>query len=60
LADQEAVTTLRRPPVRHATVVRSDVGHTFEVFVAAIGAWWPVTQILACLARAVEPGEQAQ
>ena len=37
-----AVTTLRRPPVRQSTVVRSDVDHTFEVFVATIGTWWPV------------------
>jgi uncharacterized protein YndB with AHSA1/START domain len=36
------VTPLRRPPVRHATLVRSDIGHTFEVFVSSIGAWWPV------------------
>ncbi|MEO3859891.1 SRPBCC domain-containing protein [Acrocarpospora sp. B8E8] len=36
------VTPLRRPPVRQATLVRSDIDHTFEVFVAAIGAWWPV------------------
>ena len=30
-----------RPPVRQATTVRSDVEHTFEVFVREIGAWWP-------------------
>jgi hypothetical protein len=33
---------LRRPPVRQATTVRSDVGHTFDTFVRTIGAWWPV------------------
>ena len=36
------VTPLRRPPVRQSTVVRSDVNHTFEVFVRTIGTWWPV------------------
>lgn len=28
-------------PVRQATLVRSSVEHTFEVFVREIGAWWP-------------------
>jgi uncharacterized protein YndB with AHSA1/START domain len=36
------VTPLRRPPVRQSTVVRSDLEHTFEVFVRTIGIWWPV------------------
>jgi len=36
-----AVSTLRRPPVRKATTVRSDVGHTFDTFVRTIGVWWP-------------------
>ncbi|SNT57923.1 Activator of Hsp90 ATPase homolog 1-like protein [Streptosporangium subroseum] len=36
------VTPLRRPPVRQTTLVRSDVDHTFEVFVRSIGVWWPV------------------
>ncbi len=36
------VTRLRRPPVRQAMVVRSDIGHTFGTFVRTIGAWWPV------------------
>jgi uncharacterized protein YndB with AHSA1/START domain len=35
------VMPLRRPPVQ-STVVRSDVNHTFEVFVRTIGTWWPV------------------
>lgn len=35
------VRPLRRPPIRQATLVRSDVAHTFEVFVRDIGAWWP-------------------
>jgi hypothetical protein len=36
------VLPLRRPPIRQSTVVASDRAHTFEVFVATIGAWWPV------------------
>ena len=36
------VLPLRRPPIRQSTVVGSDRQHTFEVFVATIGAWWPV------------------
>ncbi|NEK56528.1 hypothetical protein GCU56_01390 [Geodermatophilus sabuli] len=36
------VLPLRRPPIRQSTVVGSDRAHTFEVFVATIGAWWPV------------------
>jgi len=41
------VTALRRPPVRQSTVVRSDVGHTFDTFVRTIGVWWPVTPFSA-------------
>jgi uncharacterized protein YndB with AHSA1/START domain len=41
-AEGTSAARLSRPPVRQATLVRSDIGHTFEVFVAAIGAWWPV------------------
>jgi uncharacterized protein YndB with AHSA1/START domain len=36
------VIALRRPPVRQATTVRSDVVHTFEAFVATIAQWWPL------------------
>ncbi len=36
------VLPLRRPPIRQSTVVASDRAHTFEVFVATMGAWWPV------------------
>jgi uncharacterized protein YndB with AHSA1/START domain len=36
------VTPLRPPPVRQSTLVRSDLQHTFEVFVRTIGIWWPV------------------
>jgi hypothetical protein len=31
-----------RPPISRATLVRSDVEHTFDVFVRTIGEWWPV------------------
>jgi uncharacterized protein YndB with AHSA1/START domain len=41
------VTPLRRPPVRQATLVRSDRAHTFDVFVRTIGVWWPVQPISA-------------
>jgi hypothetical protein len=55
------VTPLRRPPVRQSVVVRSDRSHTFGMFVATIGAWWPVTpfsagRILGHLAATI--GEQ--
>ncbi len=38
---QARVTDFRRPPVRKATVVRSDVTHTFDTLVRTIGVWWP-------------------
>lgn len=41
-ADTATVTTLRRPPIRQATMVRSTREHTFDVFVATIGQWWPL------------------
>ena len=41
------VTALRRPPVRQSVLVRSDRQHTFEVFVATIGTWWPVNPFSA-------------
>jgi uncharacterized protein YndB with AHSA1/START domain len=41
------VTTLRRPPVRQSTLVRSDREHTFDTFVRTIGIWWPVTPFSA-------------
>ena len=37
------MTALRRLLVRQSTVVRSDVGHTFDTFAGTIGVWWPVT-----------------
>jgi uncharacterized protein YndB with AHSA1/START domain len=39
--DTRTVVPMQRPPVRQSTVVRSDVGHTFSVFVREIGTWWP-------------------
>lgn len=36
------VIPLRRPPVRQVTLVRSDLRHTFDVFVRTLSAWWPV------------------
>lgn len=39
---QTVVTALRRPPVRQFTLVRAGAAHTFDTFVATIGAWWPV------------------
>jgi hypothetical protein len=39
---RSAVTALRRPPVRQATLVRASAQHTFGTFVTTIGAWWPV------------------
>ncbi len=41
-AGQPVVTTLRRPPVRQSTLVRSGARQTFGTFVTSIGAWWPV------------------
>ena len=35
------MTDLAHPPIRQTTVVRSDVAHTFDVFVRRIGEWWP-------------------
>lgn len=32
---------LSQAPIRQATMVRSDVEHTFGVFVREIGKWWP-------------------
>lgn len=40
--DPAGATSLRPAPVRQATTVRSDVGHTFDTFVRTIGVWWPV------------------
>src|SRR4051812_13754501 len=52
---------LRRPPIRQSTTVRSDVQHTFTVFVREIGAWWPTAAISAGRERVrsvtVEPHE---
>jgi hypothetical protein len=42
-----APTEVRRPPIRQATTVRSEVEHTFTVFVREIGTWWPTPTISA-------------
>jgi uncharacterized protein YndB with AHSA1/START domain len=49
-----AATPLRRPPVRQATLVRSEIAHTFEVFVSSIGVWWPVQPFSAGGERVVD------
>jgi Activator of Hsp90 ATPase homolog 1-like protein len=36
-----SATQVGRPPIRQATTVRSDLAHTFDVFVRTIGDWWP-------------------
>jgi hypothetical protein len=46
-----AVTAMRRPPVRQSTLVRASARHTFDTFVTAIGAWWPVQPFSAGKAR---------
>src|SRR6201987_1968831 len=53
-AHQAPVTPLRRPPVRQATLVRSEITHTFEVFVSSIGVWWPVQRFSAGGERVVD------
>lgn len=40
--DSSNVVPFRRPPVRQSTLVRSDIDHTFALFVREIGSWWPV------------------
>jgi uncharacterized protein YndB with AHSA1/START domain len=42
MTEPNAVTPLRRPPVRQATVVRSSLAHTFDTFVRTIAVWWPL------------------
>ena len=34
-------TEVGHPPIRQATTVRSNLAHTFDVFVRTIGQWWP-------------------
>ena len=31
-----------RPPIRQRTIVGSDCAHTFAVFTARLGEWWPL------------------
>lgn len=40
-------TAFSRPPVRQSVLVRSAREHTFETFVARMGAWWPVNPFSA-------------
>jgi hypothetical protein len=40
-----AIVTVRRPAVHASTLVRSDIEHTFDVFVRTIGAWWPIERM---------------
>jgi hypothetical protein len=47
MAASSEPTELARPPIRQATLVRSDVEHTFTVFVREIGTWWPTPTISA-------------
>jgi hypothetical protein len=51
-ANRAPVSTLRRPAVHASTLVRSDVEHTFDVFVTTIGDWWPLDQVSAGRERA--------
>lgn len=39
MSDQPA--SVEQAPIQQATLVRSDVEHTFGVFVREIGRWWP-------------------
>ncbi|MEV4757875.1 SRPBCC domain-containing protein [Micromonospora sp. NPDC049559] len=41
-ADRDRTVPPRRPPINQSTLVRSGAAHTFEVFVATIGSWWPL------------------
>jgi hypothetical protein len=40
--ESSEVRPLRRPPIRQASIVRSNIEHTFSAFVRHIGSWWPV------------------
>jgi hypothetical protein len=42
-----STTALRRPAVHASTLVRSDLEHTFDVFVRTIAVWWPVQRLSA-------------
>lgn len=41
-SENAEVIPLRRPPIRQSTVVRSNLAHTFDVFVDTLGDWWPL------------------
>src|SRR5262245_37924499 len=38
---------MRRPSVHASTLVRSDVDHTFDVFIRTIAVWWPLHRLSA-------------
>jgi hypothetical protein len=48
------VRAFERPPIRQATVVRSELAHTFEVFIGTIGQWWPAAPYSIGQARVVD------
>lgn len=48
------LTAVRRPPVKKATLVRSDTAHTFDTFVRTIGQWWPKVPFSAGRERVVD------
>jgi uncharacterized protein YndB with AHSA1/START domain len=41
-------------PVRQSTIVRSDVAHTFAVFVDTIATWWPLKRFSLGQERVVD------
>jgi hypothetical protein len=47
--------TLRRPPGRCSTTVRSGRAYTFDVFVRTIGTWWPAQPFSAGRDRVQAP-----
>jgi uncharacterized protein YndB with AHSA1/START domain len=49
-----AAVPLRPPPVRQATLVRSNLAHTFDTFVRTIGVWWPLKPFSAGKDRVAE------
>jgi hypothetical protein len=49
-----SVARIAPSPVRQFTLVRSDVKHTFDVFVRTIGVWWPTNPASAGRERTCE------
>ena len=50
----EGQRAFERRPIRHATVVRSELAHTFQTFVRTIGQWWPAKPYSIGQARVVD------